>query len=158
SNKQHDPEKWEPVFGKRSCSNKEVERDDDSKKNHPAPISAPESDLAARLRKGGERLAAEQGESAARDLALQRLLTLAERCGGDEARFRDAVALARNVDFWDARGEGVALMTLHAAKGLEFACVFIVGLEDGVLPLHWGQPEDALEDLGEERRLFYVGM
>jgi methylated-DNA-[protein]-cysteine S-methyltransferase len=33
---QHDPEKWEPVFGKRSCSNKEVERDDDSKKNHPA--------------------------------------------------------------------------------------------------------------------------
>ena len=33
---EHDPEKWEPVFGKRSCSNKEVERDDDSKKNHPA--------------------------------------------------------------------------------------------------------------------------
>ena len=32
----HDPEKWEPVFGKRSCSNKELERDDDSKKNHPA--------------------------------------------------------------------------------------------------------------------------
>jgi hypothetical protein len=29
---EHDPEKWEPVFGKRSCSNKEVERDDDSKK------------------------------------------------------------------------------------------------------------------------------
>jgi hypothetical protein len=33
---EHDPEKWQPVFGKRSCSNKEVERDDDSKKNHPA--------------------------------------------------------------------------------------------------------------------------
>ena len=33
---EHDPEKWEPVFGKRSCSNKELERDDDSKKNHPA--------------------------------------------------------------------------------------------------------------------------
>jgi len=32
----HDPEKWEPVFGKRSCSNKDVERDDDSKKHHPA--------------------------------------------------------------------------------------------------------------------------
>jgi cytochrome b pre-mRNA-processing protein 3 len=31
---EHDPEKWEPLFGKRSCSNKEVERDDDSKKNH----------------------------------------------------------------------------------------------------------------------------
>jgi N-methylhydantoinase A len=34
--RQHDPEKWEPVFGKRSCSNKEVERDDDSRKNRPA--------------------------------------------------------------------------------------------------------------------------
>src|SRR6516165_7334439 len=33
---EHDPEKWEPVFGKRSCSNKELKRDDDSKKNHPA--------------------------------------------------------------------------------------------------------------------------
>jgi hypothetical protein len=33
---EHDPEKWEPVFGKRSCSNKKIERDDDSKKNHPA--------------------------------------------------------------------------------------------------------------------------
>src|SRR6516225_8958724 len=35
---EHDPEKWEPVFGKRSCSNKELERDDDSKKNHPALV------------------------------------------------------------------------------------------------------------------------
>src|SRR5215831_3405896 len=33
---EHDPEKWEPVFGKRSCSNKELERDDDSKRHHPA--------------------------------------------------------------------------------------------------------------------------
>jgi hypothetical protein len=33
---EHDPEKWEPVFGKRSCSNKKLERDDDSKKSHPA--------------------------------------------------------------------------------------------------------------------------
>src|SRR5437764_13737207 len=32
---EHDPEKWKPVFGKRSCSNKDLERDDDSKKNHP---------------------------------------------------------------------------------------------------------------------------
>ena len=33
---EHDPEKWRPVFGKRSCSNKDVERDGDSKKSHPA--------------------------------------------------------------------------------------------------------------------------
>src|SRR3974390_35302 len=36
---EHDPEKWVPVFGKRSCSNKEVEQDDDSKKNHPALLA-----------------------------------------------------------------------------------------------------------------------
>src|SRR5262249_51095571 len=34
------PEKWEPVFGKRSCSNKELERDDDSRKNHPALVTS----------------------------------------------------------------------------------------------------------------------
>ena len=90
---------------------------------------------------------------------LQLLLPLAESCGGDPARFLDAVALASDADFWDERAEGVALLTLHAAKGLEFACVFIVGLEDGVLPLHWGKAEDvAPEELAEERRLFYVGM
>jgi DNA helicase-2/ATP-dependent DNA helicase PcrA len=122
-------------------------------------MSAPEGDLAARLRKGAQRLTNEKGESSASDLALQRLLTLAESCRNDEARFCDAAALARNIDFWDARAEGVALLTLHAAKGLEFACVFIVGLEDGVLPLHWGNGEDAEPDeLSEERRLFYVGM
>jgi hypothetical protein len=37
---EHDPEKWEPVFGTRSCSNKELERDDDSKKNHPVPAES----------------------------------------------------------------------------------------------------------------------
>jgi DNA helicase-2/ATP-dependent DNA helicase PcrA len=91
--------------------------------------------------------------------ALQLLLPLAASCGGDTARFLDAVALATDADFWDPRAEGVALLTLHAAKGLEFACVFIVGLEDGVLPLHWGKAADVTaEELAEERRLFYVGM
>jgi DNA helicase-2/ATP-dependent DNA helicase PcrA len=52
-------------------------------------------------------------------------------------------------------GDRVSLLTLHAAKGLEFRVVFIVGLEDGILPLRFGPGDDAL---AEERRLFYVGM
>jgi DNA helicase-2/ATP-dependent DNA helicase PcrA len=51
-------------------------------------------------------------------------------------------------------GDRVSLLTLHAAKGLEFRVVFIVGLEDGILPLRFGSEEPS----AEERRLFYVGM
>ena len=55
----------------------------------------------------------------------------------------------------EEHGDRVSLLTLHAAKGLEFRVVFIVGLEDGILPLRFGPGDDAL---AEERRLFYVGM
>lgn len=56
---------------------------------------------------------------------------------------------------YDERAESVSLMTLHAAKGLEFPVVFICGLEEGVLPCR--QPGRA-SDVEEERRLLYVGM
>jgi DNA helicase-2/ATP-dependent DNA helicase PcrA len=46
---------------------------------------------------------------------------------------------------------------MHAAKGLEFPVVFVIGLEDGILPLRWGNGASA-ENLAEERRLFYVAM
>ena len=66
----------------------------------------------------------------------------------------DALSIARETDFSGPRADRVLLSTLHAAKGLEFAVVFIVGLEDGLLPLvdHEGVAAE------EERRLFYVGV
>jgi DNA helicase II / ATP-dependent DNA helicase PcrA len=119
--------------------------------------NAPGLEIAVRLKNAAQRLAPATDGTVAADLALQYLLPIAQSCGGDTARFLDAVTLASSADFWDRRADAVALLTLHAAKGLEFACVFIVGLEDGVLPLHWGQ-SDAGDETGEERRLFYVGM
>ncbi len=77
--------------------------------------------------------------------------------GGREAmeRFLDRILLQNESDFYDPRADRVALMTLHAAKGLEFPVVFIVGLEEGVLPYLPGNKD---VDVAEERRLFYVGM
>ncbi|HUT28752.1 MAG TPA: UvrD-helicase domain-containing protein [Sedimentisphaerales bacterium] len=66
------------------------------------------------------------------------------------------VALFSDADSYDASSERVALMTLHAAKGLEFENVFIIGLEDGLLPHE--RSFDDQEEMEEERRLLFVGM
>ena len=84
------------------------------------------------------------------------LAELARRCGDDFPRFESELLLLSDSDLWDARGDRVSLLTLHASKGLEFPVVFIVGCEDGLLPLRFGP--NAAPNLAEERRLFFVGM
>jgi DNA helicase-2/ATP-dependent DNA helicase PcrA len=70
--------------------------------------------------------------------------------------FLEEVALMSSVDS-QTDGAKVTLMTLHAAKGLEFPVVFMVGLEEGILP-HSRVFESGPSELEEERRLCYVGM
>jgi DNA helicase-2/ATP-dependent DNA helicase PcrA len=72
------------------------------------------------------------------------------------AEFLEEVALVSDVDSLDENTNSVVLLTLHSAKGLEFPVVFMIGLEDGILP-HQMSMEDP-EQMGEERRLMYVGV
>lgn len=95
---------------------------------------------------------------------VQELATLAARhdsTPGKEgiAAFLAEAALASDQDELDRNEEkkGVTLMTVHAAKGLEFDTVFVSGMEEGLFP-HGGMGNDTDRDEEEERRLFYVAM
>jgi uncharacterized protein (TIGR00375 family) len=91
-------------------------------------------------------------------LAVDVLAPLAGRCGDDLEAFLAEIATGADVDAIDPRAQAVTLLTLHASKGLEFPVVFIVGCEDGLVPLRFpGQPVTA-DDVSEERRLFFVGL
>jgi DNA helicase-2/ATP-dependent DNA helicase PcrA len=75
--------------------------------------------------------------------------------GESLGEYLDHAALVSETDDYDARAQ-ITLMTLHAAKGLEFPVVFLVGLEEGLFPHSRTLLEP--DDLEEERRLCYVGM
>jgi DNA helicase-2/ATP-dependent DNA helicase PcrA len=76
--------------------------------------------------------------------------------GGHLEEYLERTWLVNDTDDWDSQTDKATLMTLHAAKGLEFAVVFIVAVEDGVLPHERvGRHPDELE---EERRLAFVGL
>jgi len=68
------------------------------------------------------------------------------------------ISLFSDVDAYDTSSDRVALMTLHCAKGLEFENVFIIGLEEGLLPHERSNTEEDEDELEEERRLFFVGI
>ncbi len=79
-----------------------------------------------------------------------------EQSGGvDLLGFLEETALVSDADHYDGQAERVALLTLHAAKGLEFDVVFVVGAEENLLPHSRSLRDGTLE---EERRLCYVGM
>jgi DNA helicase-2/ATP-dependent DNA helicase PcrA len=91
------------------------------------------------------------------------LITAANQfASADESRtigdFLESVALASDTDGWDEEQDKVSVMTLHAAKGLEFPVVYILAVEQGVLPHARSLELDQVDEIEEERRLCFVGM
>ncbi|HFC76661.1 MAG TPA: DUF3553 domain-containing protein [Candidatus Moranbacteria bacterium] len=92
---------------------------------------------------------------------VQELLSVAKKYKDDFATdsiqiFLEEVALSSDTDKIDQEQNAVHLMTLHSAKGLEFPTVFIVGMEEGILPHSRSLLSN--NELEEERRLMYVGI
>jgi DNA helicase-2/ATP-dependent DNA helicase PcrA len=87
--------------------------------------------------------------------AFEKLLSIA-RLNKDLKSFLNALALNQDTDTLEFNVEKVSLMTLHAAKGLEFPVVFVAGCEQGLIP--FAKDGKNIDDLEEERRLFYVAM
>ncbi len=84
-----------------------------------------------------------------------------KRCeeGEDEATlpgFLEEISLVSDVDKYDESADAVVLMTIHAAKGLEFPVVFLAGMEDGIFPSQQNMFEP--DEMSEERRLAYVAI
>lgn len=70
--------------------------------------------------------------------------------------FLEQITLASDVDGWDEQADHVSVMTLHASKGLEFPVVYVLAVEEGLLPHERSMGRD--DEIEEERRLCFVGM
>ncbi len=110
-----------------------------------------------------DHLADSQSEEDQQRLAnIEELLTAAKQFddryedGGTLEEFLEQAALVNDTDAWDAETDCVTLMTLHAAKGLEFPAVYIMAVEQGILP-HERSRDDPFQ-MEEERRLLFVGI
>ena len=105
--------------------------------------------------------ASEHEEDQERVANIDELLTAAREFDEQHAdssldAFLERTSLVNDTDEWDAATERVTLMTLHAAKGLEFDHVYVIGVEQGLLP--HARSRESERELEEERRLLFVGM
>ena len=88
--------------------------------------------------------------------SLDKLIDISKPYGSKIEEFLDFISLGSGADLYNKNAENVTLMTMHASKGLEFNCVFIVGCENGIIP--YSLFENQKSDIDEERRLLYVAM
>ncbi len=100
-------------------------------------------------------------EDAERLANAEELVTAAKQFAAEDSGvtigdFLENITLASDVDGWDEQQDCVSVMTLHAAKGLEFPVVYVAAVEQGILPHERSLAKD--EELEEERRLCFVGM
>ncbi|HRY30812.1 MAG TPA: UvrD-helicase domain-containing protein [Candidatus Paceibacterota bacterium] len=113
---------------------------------------------------GLENFLKEQGEDGLEKIQnIKELVSLAKKYDGLNPKeamnnFLDDASLATDQDDLERKHYGVKLMTVHAAKGLEFDYVFVVGLESGLFPMERDNQNENMEDAEEERRLFYVAL
>jgi DNA helicase-2/ATP-dependent DNA helicase PcrA len=113
------------------------------------------SGYAAMLRESGE------DEDAERLANVEELVTAAKQFHDENpdctiTDFLEQITLASDVDGWDEQADHVSVMTLHASKGLEFPVVYILAVEEGLLPHERSMGRD--DEIEEERRLCFVGM
>ncbi len=92
---------------------------------------------------------------------VEDLITAAKQFAAEDSSrtigdFLENVTLASDLDSWDERQDCVSIMTLHAAKGLEFPVVYMAAVEQGLLPHERSIARS--DELEEERRLAFVGM
>ncbi|MDI3338960.1 MAG: UvrD-helicase domain-containing protein [Sphaerobacter sp.] len=118
-------------------------------------VAVDQTGFAAQFQDTGDPEALERWENV---LQLRNVLMTYDELPEGEAleTFLEESALIADADTIDEGGDQVTLITLHAAKGLEFPVVFLVGVEEGILP-HARSMESELQ-VEEERRLFYVGL
>jgi DNA helicase II / ATP-dependent DNA helicase PcrA len=87
---------------------------------------------------------------------LEKITSMADTCDNNLSLFLSRLSLGSPVDTYNKAAEQVTLMSIHASKGLEFPCVFIIGCEDGILPFTLLGQDGCNRE--EERKLLYVGM
>jgi DNA helicase-2/ATP-dependent DNA helicase PcrA len=124
----------------------------------------PEDVIRAVLDKSGYRdmlKASADDEDVDRLANVEELITSAKQFTAEDGTrttrdFLEQITLASDVDSWDEQQDRVSVMTLHAAKGLEFPVVYIVAVEQGILPGERSLSKE--EDVEEERRVAFVGI